>query len=100
MQVEVEESGRIGLVDTPFLAGAGHDLFHGIQYLQSCMGYDLRTLVEMSTVNPAEMLKLPRVSLEPGLGEYANLSLCRLDKNSNLLEFETVILGNTVLYQQ
>ncbi|NQT57874.1 MAG: N-acetylglucosamine-6-phosphate deacetylase [Bacteroidetes bacterium] len=100
MQVKVEESGRIGLVGTPFLAGAGHDLYHGIHYLQSCLGYDLRSLVEMCTINPAEMLKLPRISPEPRLGGFANLSLCRWDKNSNLLEFKTVVLGNTVLYQQ
>jgi N-acetylglucosamine-6-phosphate deacetylase len=99
MHVEVAESGRIGLAGTPFLAGAGHDLYHGIQYLHSCLGYDLATVVEMCTVNPAEILTLPGVSLEPKLGEMANFSLCRQDKSSNLLDFETVVLGDTVLYK-
>ncbi|MBC8452697.1 MAG: N-acetylglucosamine-6-phosphate deacetylase, partial [Spirochaetes bacterium] len=100
MQVEVAESGRIGLAGTPFLAGAGHDLYHGIHYLQSCLGYDFMAIVKMCTVNPAGILNLPEVSLEPKPGELANLSLCRQDKSSNMLEFETVVLGDTVLYKK
>jgi N-acetylglucosamine-6-phosphate deacetylase len=100
MQVEVEESGRIGLVGTPFLAGAGHDLYHDVHYLHSSMGYDLRTLVEMCTINPAEMLGISGTSLEPKVGDLANISFCHWEKERGLLEFETVILGDTVLYQE
>ncbi len=100
MQVEVAESGRIGLAGTPYLAGAGHDLYHGIHYLQSSLGYDLGAIIKMCTVTPAEILNLPKISMEPKVGELANFSLCRQDKSSHLLEFERVILGNTVLHQK
>ncbi len=64
--VEVSADGRLGVVGTPYLAGAGHLLNHNIARAIEVAGLTLAQALELATRNPARFVG-GRGALEPGL---------------------------------
>ena len=72
---EIEQSGRIVVAGTPYLAGSNDGLETGIRTLLTATGWSLADCVQTVTANPARLLGRPAPSLKEG--EPANLVLFR-----------------------
>ena len=70
MEIEVHDDGHVSLAGTPFLAGAGHLLDHGVLQLLEHTDFSLHQVIETCTVNAAELIGLPTDELfrRPAVG--------------------------------
>ncbi|CAN5149836.1 hypothetical protein BH11PLA2_BH11PLA2_39910 [soil metagenome] len=55
----IEQSGRIGVAGTPFLAGSGSFLDQCVQHMMTATGLAFRDAVQLASVNPRLWLGLP-----------------------------------------
>ena len=92
IEVEVSEEGRISLVGTPYLAGAGHLLDRAVRTLVVDLSMPIGKVVAAFTSNPHRLVGDPETeySLEPGGG--ATLVCFRLPLGRTVAEIESVIV--------
>jgi N-acetylglucosamine-6-phosphate deacetylase len=87
--VELQESGRLSLAGTEFLAGAVLPLKDGILRAVSCGGISFADGLKMATANPGRFVGDVGI-LQPGAP--ADLIQFSVDKESNKLNLERVWL--------
>ncbi len=75
VDVEVHEDGHLGLLNTPYLAGAGHLLDWDLPHFMTFSGCDLSEVIPLCTVNPAKLLGLEGQYGTLRIGAIANLVL-------------------------
>jgi N-acetylglucosamine-6-phosphate deacetylase len=62
----IENSGKIVVAGTPYLAGSNQALESGVQHLLEATGWSLAAVIDTVTVNPARVLGRPAPSLQIG----------------------------------
>lgn len=90
----VDESGKIVVAGTPYLAGSNQDLTNGILNLAKATGWEFDTCAQTITANPARLLDEELPSLN--LGDLWEASIWAVDESSDVPEIrvlETWILG-------
>jgi len=92
IEVEVSEEGRISLVGTPYLAGAGHLLDRAVKTLVVDVGMPIGEVVTAFTSNPHRLMGNPETehSLKPG--GKATLVCFRPPWGRTVAEIESVIV--------
>jgi N-acetylglucosamine-6-phosphate deacetylase len=112
IEVEISDSGRIGLAGTTFLAGAGHDLLHGIEHLVFNLHLPLEQVIPLCTTNPARLMGFEISAAEASAAEasktdnskaedlaaeaFPNFLQVRLDREPGRLAIEKVTFGDRV----
>lgn len=99
MEVEVSRSGRLGLADTPFLAGAGHNLLYDCSFLLNDMRLPIVKIAQGASINPALLLGEQAPSLAPWRDApdgMNNFSLAHTDKETGALTADLTVLGSMV----
>ena len=97
--VDLKESGRLELHDTPYLAGATAPLSVGIGNAVRHAGLTLSEATRMATANPSRLLGLPVESGHDSLriGAAANLTVFRQEPGGFDIEvLQTVVAGRVV----
>ena len=98
--IEITETGRIQLADTPFLAGSGLRLHQGVGNAVRFAGITLAESVRLATENPARLFGLSEFygRLEPGFD--ADLLVFRWDANASEITVEKTIAAGEVVCQR
>ena len=95
-KVMLGENGRLGVVGTPFLAGAATPLARGVAFAASFCGLTLADAVRMATTNPGRLAGgIGRLRL----GEPADLVRFRWQPGEAELRIETVLAGGQEAYR-
>ena len=87
----VDQSGKIVVTGTPYLAGSNNGLEVGLRHLLQATGWSLDQAIDTVTVNPAHLLS--RRSPRLALGEPANLVLLRQTEDLGLQLVDCCIDG-------
>jgi N-acetylglucosamine-6-phosphate deacetylase len=96
IKVEISETGRIGLAETPFLAGAGHDLLYDINYLLTQFELSLQEILPMCTSVPAKLLGLRAPSDELINGVFADYVIGTIDPKTKKISVKTTLFGESI----
>jgi len=89
-EVEIAANGRIGVADTPYLAGAGYPLITNVAIAMTMAGLSLEQALSLATANPGRFLGR-RGQLDVGLP--ADLMLFRYTAGSPNLDIQTVLVS-------
>ena len=95
--VRVFDDGHIGVVDTPFLAGAAHLLDWSIIQFIKATGCTLAETLAMCTENPARILGIGTGRLEPNAPAHITLFDCTDDDER--LRITSVLRSGKVVFQ-
>lgn len=98
-RLEVLDSGKIVVADTPYLAGAGHLLDTCVANAIRFSDLTLAQAVRCATTIPAQLLGLDGHKGHLRVGADADLTLFRLP-NEGPLEVETTLLAGEVVFQR
>src|SRR5687768_6706942 len=98
--LEITETGRIQLADTPFLAGSGLRLHQGVGNAVRFAGITLAEGVCLATENPARLFDLSESygRVEPGFD--ADLLVFRWAAHASEITVEKTIAAGEVVYQR
>jgi N-acetylglucosamine-6-phosphate deacetylase len=88
--VDVSSDGRLGVADTPYLAGAGHLLDRNIAFAITAGGLSLAEGLALATRNPGRLMG-KRGVLAPG--QRADVALLSWQPGQAKLRIEDVFLG-------
>ncbi|MEM7031211.1 MAG: amidohydrolase family protein [Chloroflexota bacterium] len=97
--VEIHPNGKIALAGTPYLAGAGLFLDHGIATMTRFSDATLIDAIDMATRNPTRLLNL--TSSEPRIEEDqpATLTLFRWEPGFKALDIQATLVQGEVVFQ-
>jgi N-acetylglucosamine-6-phosphate deacetylase len=98
-RLEVLDTGKIVVADTPYLAGAGHLLDTCIANAIRFSDLTLAQAVRCATAIPAQLLGLDQHKGHLRIGADADLTLFRLPEHGPL-EIEATLLGGEVIYRR
>ena len=95
---EISADGRIGMADTPYLAGSGLRLHQGVANAMRFAGLSLAEAIQAATVNPARLFGIAETygRLEPGLS--ADVLLFRWDESTAELQVAATVAAGEVVY--
>ncbi|MCP4403920.1 MAG: amidohydrolase family protein [bacterium] len=97
VDVEVYEDGHLGVLNTPYLAGAGHLLDWDLPHFMTFSGCDLSEVIPLCTVNPAKLLGLEGQYGALKIGAIANLVLFHYSDGDERFEItKTIRAGREV----
>ena len=91
-EVEVEQSGRVSLAGTPYLAGAGHLLDSDVARFLSAAGCSVTEAVSAVTITPAAMIGMEDFSASLSPGSQGDAVAFRLEPGAGCVSIETVVL--------
>jgi N-acetylglucosamine-6-phosphate deacetylase len=94
--VRVYDDGHLQVVDTPFLAGAGHLLDWSIAQFLKATGCSLADALAMCTKNPASICGFDSGSL--AVGKPAHITLFYYTKGSDTLQVKAVWRNGVEVY--
>ncbi len=89
----VEESGRVVVTGTPYLAGANAPLIEGVARLARITGWKIQDLMRTVTSNPAILLHQPPPKLTPG----APANVIRFQMIDGQFELQETVIDGQVL---
>jgi len=97
--LEITETGRIQVADTPYLAGSGLRLHEGIGNAVRFADISLAQSLRLATANPARLFSIQDVygQLEPGYS--ADLLLFHWDETEQRVTVQTTLAGGEVVYR-
>ena len=97
--LEIAPNGRIGVADTPYLAGSGLRLHQGIGNAVRFAGISLAGAIRLATENPARVFGVADSygRLEPG--HSADLLLFRWDEAAQDVSVAATIAAGEVVYR-
>lgn len=98
VDVEVEQSGRIVLKGTPYLAGAGFLLDWDIPRFCEFTGFSIAEALELCTNNPRRLLGIDPLAIQKG--HRADITLFRYSPGMQLLEVETTLIAGNEIYKR
>jgi len=91
--VEVSDTYRVGLPDTPFLMGSALELRRGVENAVRFADVSLADAIDMAALNPARLLGITHQAGSIEVGQRANLILFDWDSFQHTLRIITTIVN-------
>jgi N-acetylglucosamine-6-phosphate deacetylase len=91
--VEVSDTYRVGLPDTPFLMGSALELRRGVENVVRFADVALADAMDMASLNPARLLGITHQAGSIEVGQRANLILFDGDSLQHTLRIITTIVN-------
>ena len=99
IDVEVFDDGHIGLVGTPYLAGAGHLLDTCIAHMIEVVKAPLHEIIKCVTENPIKALKL-KIDKKLEIGSPSDITCFYLPRNGAPLDIVSTYLQGKPIYEK